>query len=372
MLVADAGAKTDSRALEVAESIVAPIRLLPQAYLKECHIRLAKTADGQLQQLARDTVSHACGFPTPPIPLPSNVTTTLTSLPRELRFRILAYTDLVTPSRQVTWSRHDRAYGRHIAQFFYCWEDTSLDENSPNMGCFCRCHHAGFSRTCRSWIPPGPSLFLICRVFYEDAQFIFFSRNRFIVLDYNDYHGSGPVPSSCAKSYLRPHSATFPLRHVRFFELVFPPYRPSSWPEPQHAAMQDWEATIDWLRSMIKPHALMLHFAVADLDEVSPDQYYRPVSNEGARETVMAYVRLLRPLSRLDDDGLAWFYAYLPHPVCRTEHFKASKIRYCDWVLDAEIALKKRAECCVLGSRYDNLCSNGKEEPDLGDWYNNH
>ena len=74
-------------------------------------------------------------------------------------------------------------------------------------------------------------------------------------------------------------------------------------PEPQHGAVQDWEETIDWLQSKFEPHTLMLQFAVADLGEVSPDQHYRPVSKEGARNTMMAYMRRLPPLFRLAEDG---------------------------------------------------------------------
>ncbi|EAQ83559.1 predicted protein [Chaetomium globosum CBS 148.51] len=98
------------QALDIAKSVVAPIRLLPPSNLKECRVRLAKTPDGRLRQLAEDTVSYACGIPTMSREPPSNMAATLTTLPRELRIKILEYTDLVTPRRQVIWTRQQRAY----------------------------------------------------------------------------------------------------------------------------------------------------------------------------------------------------------------------------------------------------------------------
>ncbi|KAH6623368.1 hypothetical protein F5144DRAFT_595550 [Chaetomium tenue] len=98
------------QALDIGNSVVAPIRLLPPSHLKECRVRLAKTLDGRLQQLAEDTVSYACGITTMSLEPPSSMATTLATLPRELRIRILEYTDLVTPRRQVIWTRQQRAY----------------------------------------------------------------------------------------------------------------------------------------------------------------------------------------------------------------------------------------------------------------------
>jgi len=180
-------------ALDLGNSILAPFRLLPRSYLKKCQIRLAETPDRQFQQLAQDAVSHACGLPTRPQPSkrPSNIAgATLASLPRELRVRILEYTDLITPRRQVTWSRQDRAYvvyrfrkgedrtpdELHSEQFFECWDDRP-------EGCFCARRHAAFSLTCRCWAPPGPTLFLVCRTLCWEAQYVFFSGNRFIIHD---------------------------------------------------------------------------------------------------------------------------------------------------------------------------------------------
>jgi hypothetical protein len=41
---------------------------------------------------------------------PTSALATLVTLPRELRLRILEYTDLITPWREVSWSRQLRTY----------------------------------------------------------------------------------------------------------------------------------------------------------------------------------------------------------------------------------------------------------------------
>jgi hypothetical protein len=85
-----------------------------------------------------------------------------------VRIRILEYTDLVTPQREVTWSRQDKGYvvfdrayqEDHSSQFFDCW----LATRGASNGCFCRRRHAAFSLECKCWAPPGPGLrrVLVC------------------------------------------------------------------------------------------------------------------------------------------------------------------------------------------------------------------
>ncbi|KAK4156196.1 hypothetical protein C8A00DRAFT_12854 [Chaetomidium leptoderma] len=389
------------RAIDIANSAVAPIRrLLPPSYLRECHIRLAKTTDSQLQQLAQDTVSHACGIPTPTSKPPSSTTTTLTTLPRELRIRILEYTDLITPRRQVIWTRQDRAYivyhfqcephdppdERHSNQFSDCWRDRSFDGGPPSNGCFCRRRHAAFSPTCKCWAPPGPALFLVCRTLYEDAQLVFFSSNRFIVHDYKlrpswalplleqREEDGRPVPTYpypnerfTVSEFLRHVVPTRSLAYLRFLEIVFPPYRPPSWPETQHPAMQDWWSTVDWLRDKINPPGLSIRLIVVDVDS-APRSYYRTITVEEGKTVMTAYMNLLRPLTRLAEGGLARFYAHFPYPWEWTEESRTRRLNDPYWVLREEEALKERAERYVMGHRYESLYANGREEPGRSDW----
>jgi hypothetical protein len=85
-------------ALEAARLAVAPIAdLFP--HLKDCHIRLCKTPNRLLQQLAEEAVFDACHPGTSArCRGPAKTSSALfTTLPAELRVRILEYTDLITP-----------------------------------------------------------------------------------------------------------------------------------------------------------------------------------------------------------------------------------------------------------------------------------
>ncbi len=164
------------RALEVARSATAPLSLIPQ--LRDCHVRLSKTPDPHLQRVAQDAVFQALRIAPAPYESPPLNRTTLTSLPRELRLRILEYTDLITPSREVTWSPQDQAYVVFWYSAYGAHDREYRDQFSPcvasfafgrSPGCFCRRRHAASSPTCTCWSPPGPALFLICRTLYRDA-----------------------------------------------------------------------------------------------------------------------------------------------------------------------------------------------------------
>ncbi|KAH6848071.1 hypothetical protein B0I37DRAFT_446207 [Chaetomium sp. MPI-CAGE-AT-0009] len=359
------------QALHISESVVEPIRLLPPSHLKDCNIRLAKTADRRLQQVARDAVSHAC----------------------------VHYTDLVTPRREVTWSRQEPKYtvfsrrapdtpdDFHGSRFFACSLGTWTTGGPPTHGCFCRRRHAAFTLSCQCWAPPGP-LFLICRALYKDAQFVFFSSNRFVIYDFSecppwklpvfDEHPEGPAPTYpyhsprlAASQFLRDVVPTHSLAHLRFVELVFPSYRPPTWPETQHPAMQDWRATVAWLRRKINPPALTLRLVV--LDHGTQFTYRGTITADAGDVIMKAYMDLLEPLVPLArEDGLGQFYARLAYPWKWTKESIDRHDRREDpngvWLWLEEMALKKRAESYVMGARYEDLYANGRKEPEPGDW----
>ncbi len=303
--------------------------------------------------------------------------------------RILKYTDLVTPRREVTWSRQDRAYFVFIHefyangtpdhydsdQFFSCSLGASLADGSPTHGCFCRCRHAAFSPACKCWAPPTP-LFLICRALYEDSLRVFFSSNRFIVHNFQPCPPwklpvvDGPYPYTwfAASHFLREVVPPRALAHLRFLELVFPPYLPPSWPETQHPALQDWWTTITWLRGKINRPALTLRMVVVHVDGGAPPSYRRLIAVAEGDAMLKAYMDLLEPLVPLArEDGLARFYARLPFPWRWTEESGARPRDGQTWP-HTRAAVKERAEPYVMGGRYENLYVNGREEPRLGDW----
>ncbi|KAH6640372.1 hypothetical protein F5144DRAFT_589860 [Chaetomium tenue] len=392
------------RALDMAKKAVSPLCRLPRSFLRECNVRLAKSADCRFRQLAEATVLHTVGVTTPLSNQPPNTVTTLTGLPRELRIRILQYTDLITPRKDVIWSREHRAYtvmfigwerdsestsdAHHGSQFFSCWDDTNVNNGQgTTSGCFCR-QHAAFSFTCQCWAPPGPSLFLVCRTLCDDARFVFFSGNRFTIHDHKlappwelpmlgHVEHDGPVPTYpypyerfVVSDFLRNVVPTCALTHLRFLDIIFPPYRAGSWPEKEHPVMQDWWSTVDWLRDQINPAALTVRLAVSQLGD-APSPYYRTITNQEGDKLLEAFLNLSQPLAALGKDGLARFYALFPYPWQFTAQSKARNRDNQDyrWLYWEEEALKERVERYVMGDRYESLYANGKKEPNFGDMY---
>ena len=97
-------------ALSLGRLDIAPLALFPP--LKNCHVRLAKKWNRPLQLLAEEAVLQArrASSPYSRRSAPTIISPTITTLPPELRQRILEYTDLITPWKEVTVSREHRGY----------------------------------------------------------------------------------------------------------------------------------------------------------------------------------------------------------------------------------------------------------------------
>jgi hypothetical protein len=319
----------------------------------------------------------------------------------------LEYTDLVAPRRQVIWSRQDRAYAVlrfrregadppltpdevHGEQFFECFR------GRPE-GCFCRRRHAVFSLGCKCWAPPGPALFLVCRTLSQAAQYAFFSCNRFIILDYKAYpmwrlpppqkpgssSGPGELPLNSANGnsypfekfavseFLRDVVPASALAHLRFLELVFPPYPSTTWPGPDHPATQDWQATIAWLRDgpKLSLPALTLRMMVMDESNGTPDRPSSEDTPEEAAALLKAYTHLMRSLRGLGEQppGLARFYAHFryrwwerpaPDPTVILDEPWHPGPWYDPWL--HKRGLRERLERYVMGdARYESQYADG-------------
>ena len=371
-------------AVDAARLAVAPLALFPP--LRDCHVRLGKEWSYPLQQLAEDAVLQLETRPSAShLRLASaKARQALVSLPRELRFRILEYTDLITPWGEVSWCRQSRRFQvcrppcfqptggcpphiHHGCRLSQC--DIGSDDPSRFMlspGCFCRRRHAAFSFICRCWEPPT-GLFLVCRVLCRDAQFVFFSGNRFIVHDLyatpcstippvqhepwtpdtpsaDKYY---PYERLAASYFLRNAVPSHCLPDLRFLELVFPPYVAHGWPLGQHPAMADWRATVDWMRREINAPALTIRV-------VFPDFLYglsvgrRDISHDQGMWILKGYKRIIHPLHRLvtDGGGLAALYVQATYPwrwtkgVFRIMELDGNQ----DWVVKTEQHLKEHLE----------------------------
>ena len=382
------------QAVNLANLALAPLRLLP--LLRSCHLRLGKTPDLRLSQIAQDAVLESCGISAPYLK-PTSTKATFLALPRELRVRILEFTDLVTPNKEVWWCREDSKYtwrdiGGHSqcdddtfgspCKFLECWYRTAMVGSS--IGCFCRYRHAASSTTCICWVPPGSSLFLVCQAICQDAQLVFFSANRFIVHDLtgtpwslDSLRGRGgylrseyPFQRLAASQFLREVIPTHCIAYLRFLELVFPPYFPATWPQMDHLAMQDWRETVGWLQDKINGPALTLRLVGAHSSSNGPDSPYTDTITVAEGDTIhRGYMELLQPLEQLTEgpNGLARFYADLRYPWQWTDESRNRPDSY-EWVEARKRSLERMAERRVMGDRYDSQYANGRKEPGKSLW----
>jgi hypothetical protein len=105
-------------------------------------VRLGKRWNRPLQRLVEEAVLQACRASLRPAKTASPA---LTTLPPELRLRILEYTDLITPWKEATVSRQHRGY--HICR---------PPCTNPDGGCPPDIHHGCRQIHCNSSIDmPG-------------------------------------------------------------------------------------------------------------------------------------------------------------------------------------------------------------------------
>jgi hypothetical protein len=253
-------------------------------------------------------------------------------------------------------------------------------------------------------------LFLICRGLLEDARFVFFSRNHFVVSDtlaarnpcvpfniFNtlkmpndgrywemaEWHRSQPprsypAPRVAASQFLREVVPAGCLGYLRFLELVFPPYNQDCWPHDGHPALQDWAETIDWVGDKINIPGITLRLTIAgslSSPPKHPDERKALTPAQGD-EVLAGYHRILKPLARLGGkEGLNRFHADFALPWKWTtwvsERFGDvdDSVAAREWIKSKEALLNEYAERFVLRDRYDRLFSKARgKEPEERQW----
>ncbi|KAK3308304.1 uncharacterized protein B0T15DRAFT_483013 [Chaetomium strumarium] len=306
-------------------------------------------------------------------------------------------------SLEVAWSRQDRGYlimrpccrleherkcpvhnGCRLTQ---CSFDYDPDPNAPpSPGCFCRRRHAAASSSCRCWAPPT-DLFLISRALCRDAQFVFFSGNRFVVFDFRaevpwelpgvqcerdvtekEYY---EYRRFAASEFLRDVVPTRCLADLRFLELVFPPYAPHGWPRDDDAPVLDWRATADWIRGRVNAPALAIRFVMADFGQNNHYGGHRHALTESQGAGILdAYARLMGPLGQLArEDGLAGFYVELAYPWRWTAETKRQIRQHgYEWLVAQKQALEQSFCRRYGGCRDSVIRSRQKPEPGMSLW----
>ncbi|MCJ1247917.1 hypothetical protein MMC30_005132 [Trapelia coarctata] len=191
-----------------AKQIVQPVQCFPK--LAGCAIRLGQSPAVDLRQLAEDTVLKL----THHMPVARSKPFRFLHLPRESQRRILWYTDLASVCA-LEWHNTYRVRPvRRIKQLGelkegYCMRCTDAGESFC-----CAVNHAAYSSApCDCWRFPL-SFFLVSKEFNKEATELFFSVNKFVVLDQSSSEDSC-VPINLFQ--LLPFGA---LRHLRWIRVV--------------------------------------------------------------------------------------------------------------------------------------------------------
>ncbi|KAE9379509.1 hypothetical protein N431DRAFT_478510 [Stipitochalara longipes BDJ] len=363
----------DVDGLETAKYLVEPFRSTPK--LANCCIRLSGQPDPLLGDLAQEVANQAVGYQHRSSLSQTQSAFRFLDLPRELRLQILEFTDLVTPLCEVEWNPESNFYlhysrrrcggsfGGYLdcpvdfhraCQFRNCWQAEPW-----NMGCFCRRYHAAFSSKCHCWSPPA-SLFLICKQLREDAQAVFFARNRFIIVPPGGC--TSPAESTPGRLgisiFLTDVVPSQALPLLRSLEIVFPPFY-DDYLRPHETAYQDWLQTIEHVSGLLNLPMLTLRVYMADyILHGEPVADFRKTLTKAQGITIIKmYARTLGPLSKLRENGLGRFFARLAWPFAHTRFALSNPTS----TREQSAYLQQQIEKLVMGHDYDSTVVQEKE-----------
>ncbi|UNI14954.1 DNA-(apurinic or apyrimidinic site) lyase [Purpureocillium takamizusanense] len=172
----------------------------------------------------------------------------------KIRQRILRFTDLITPWKEVQW---DSERGFYIGAFE--WARYPL--NSSYHIDFCHNHAASYSARCVCWMPPK-ALFVVSKAMSREAAQVFYSCNNITVKDrlshllrhYNLTHGllDGALFMG---GRIRPEL----LGNIRTLELALPRLRDTcNLEEQMESALRRWRSAIKHLSRHANLRALTL------------------------------------------------------------------------------------------------------------------
>ena len=335
--------------------------------LASCAIRLGSHPDSLLRDLASKTATRAAGCP----PYRSESPFRFLDLPPEIRRQVLEYTDLITPLCEVAWNPEKAFFLEYVlcicrgskkcppnlhnaCQFRNCWRYSEY-------GCFCHRHHAAFSPHCRCWSPPTP-LFLVCRALQEEAQAVFFMKNRFVVTP--STANTNPFESSPDRLEVSiflmdvvPYSA---LQYLRFVEVIFHRFYYDERFRLFEPVWQDWARTIVHVREKLCLPALTLQLFIRCGD--SGVLYDR-------KRCPMAFSKYERTVGSFSDfGGLHRFFVHLTWPFVRTPQGPPQPPIHSESEDRLIGDTERDLEQLVMGSEYDSR-SLLNEEPYVSQWF---
>ncbi|OTB13283.1 hypothetical protein K445DRAFT_167360 [Daldinia sp. EC12] len=358
----------------IVPDVLAPLVNFPDT-LKDCSVRLNNTRDN-LYSIARHAATTASYKPSAALTRPFR----FLDLPQELQQSILKYTDLVTPSQEVWWNPQRGFYYIYPPHNFFAEEYLNeafqiCSDDHFELGCFCMINHSVYSSRCRCWRPPQ-ALFLVCRAMYETSRVIFYSNNRVAVLPIVGlWTGRSPLLAGLeAFTFLTKSLRPDTLPHLRYLELVCPPFETNdSLKPPDAASYVAWQYIVDYLKAhadlpVLTIAVYMTRFELPRYDRmhnlsISREMFVDNVLAMGRDRdsTLRTYLDIVLPFRSLT--SLKRFFVFIEWGgrYCLIGDQMQSKLK--NHLAEAEHWLEQK----VMGSEYDSKAL-GKTTMRLSQW----
>ena len=157
------------------------------------------------------------------------------------------------------------------------------------------------------------------------------------------------MPAAISLTQAVPRGA---LRHLRFLEVVFPPFR-TPWMLPHEPAYQQWQEAIEIVRDHLTLPALTLCVYFADKLPYDNDTSFRlEMTKEQAMEIYKSYMRIVMPLQGLK--GLSKLFVHVAWPWEWTGRGSWRRRVQKDAVKREVRDVEARLERIVMGVGYEN------------------
>lgn len=215
-----------------------------------------------------------------------------------MRRKVLQFTDLVVPRKEVQW---DSRHGFYVEGFRW-----TPDNEGCAVEAFCHNFSASYSEHCLCWFPPR-ALFIVSKAMAQEAAHVFYSCNRIIVVDRDDNDDTNNYDLLTglvdAAMFIRKRSIhPEMLGHIRTLEIVLPTAQDSAdvWESQAGQALRGWQMAIDNLKRHANLPALTL-VVLIDVWYCQWDVEHVEYFLQNADDLYLAALPILEPFRQMRD-----------------------------------------------------------------------